>query len=305
MALMQKKVINKFTSIFATFGLPDVLVTDGGPPFNAQAFISFMQRQGIIVMKSPPYNPSSNGQAERMVRTTKDIFKKFMLYTQLKSLDIEDKIKYFLVNYRTSTTTSDDFIPAERIFLFKPKTLLDLLHPKSCFKQHLDKPQKEAMETVKKTMVECSTPPPDPFEKLLLGDKLYYRNPNKGEIEKWIEAKFVKRVSPNVFLISFGRPTINAHRNQIKLVTSNRRISKFVVPLPSRKRRREVLDSDEEEEFLGFPDVPERPYETHRKRAKLSSTNVPRSPIRTRSVSRSLQVPTNDADFPKSSEQHD
>ncbi|XP_062560914.1 uncharacterized protein K02A2.6-like isoform X1 [Armigeres subalbatus] len=60
------KVIRKFVAFFSRFGLPDVLVTDGGPPFNAHQFISFMERQGIKVLKSPPYNPSSNGQAERM-----------------------------------------------------------------------------------------------------------------------------------------------------------------------------------------------------------------------------------------------
>lgn len=37
------KVIKKFTATFA-----------GGPPFNSGYFITFMERQGIKVMKSPP-----------------------------------------------------------------------------------------------------------------------------------------------------------------------------------------------------------------------------------------------------------
>lgn len=67
------KVIRKFTAIFARFGLPDVLVTDGGPPFNSGYFVAFMERQGIKVMKSPSYNPSSNVHAEKMVRLVKDV----------------------------------------------------------------------------------------------------------------------------------------------------------------------------------------------------------------------------------------
>lgn len=70
-----KKVIKKFIIVFARFGLPDVLVTDGGPPFNSIEFINFMKRQGINVMKSPPYHPESNRQAERCVRTVKEVLK--------------------------------------------------------------------------------------------------------------------------------------------------------------------------------------------------------------------------------------
>ncbi|XP_058817013.1 uncharacterized protein LOC131680310 [Topomyia yanbarensis] len=62
-----RRVKSKFISVFARFGLPDVIVTDGGPPFNSKELIDFFQKHSIQVMKSPPYNPSSNGQAERMV----------------------------------------------------------------------------------------------------------------------------------------------------------------------------------------------------------------------------------------------
>lgn len=71
------KVLQRLAAFFARFGLPDVLVSDNGPPFNSFGFNSFLERQGIKVMKSPPYHPSSNGQAERLVRTVKEVLKKF------------------------------------------------------------------------------------------------------------------------------------------------------------------------------------------------------------------------------------
>ena len=85
-------------TVFARFGLPDVMVTDGGPPFNSKEFSSFLEKHGVKVMKSPPYNPSSNGQAERLVRVVKDVFKKYLLDPQLRELDLNCKINYFLIN---------------------------------------------------------------------------------------------------------------------------------------------------------------------------------------------------------------
>lgn len=98
------KVIRKFSVVFARFGLPDVLVTDGGPPFNSSNFITFMK--------------SSNGQAERMVRVVKDVFKKFILDPQTRSLEIKDRITLFLANYRKTCSASDGKFPSEKVSHF-------------------------------------------------------------------------------------------------------------------------------------------------------------------------------------------
>lgn len=39
-----EKVLRKLTAYFARFGLPDVLVSDGGPPFNSYNFVDFLKR---------------------------------------------------------------------------------------------------------------------------------------------------------------------------------------------------------------------------------------------------------------------
>lgn len=205
------RVIKKFSVIFARFGLPDVLVTDGGPPFNSFQFCSFMEHQGINVMKSPLYNPSSNGQAERMVRVVKDVFKKFMLDSETKSLDIEDRITLFLANFR-NTCNSDNRLPSEKIFNFTPKVLMDLIHPRRNYKSHL-----QVLPTEKRTFMIDNTPAQDPFNNLVLGNKLLYKNNDKHSYEKWVEEQNVKRVSLNVFEISFGRYNLKAHRNQLRI----------------------------------------------------------------------------------------
>lgn len=112
------KVLKKLVAYFARFGLPDVLVSDNGPPFNSWNFVDFLERQGIKVMKSPPYNPSSNGQAERLVRTVKEVLKRFLMDPKMMELYLEDQINLFLFNFRNNNLTKDGTFPSERIFSY-------------------------------------------------------------------------------------------------------------------------------------------------------------------------------------------
>lgn len=68
--------IEHLHSIFATHGLPKMLVTDNGTPFTSAEFESFMGNNGIRHVKSSPYHPASNGLAERAVQSFKENMKK-------------------------------------------------------------------------------------------------------------------------------------------------------------------------------------------------------------------------------------
>ncbi|XP_058019563.1 vomeronasal type-2 receptor 26-like [Ahaetulla prasina] len=69
-------IIKALQSIFTTHGLLDLLVSDNGPQFTSAPFELFLANQGIHHALKPPFHPSSNGLAERMMQTAKDILGK-------------------------------------------------------------------------------------------------------------------------------------------------------------------------------------------------------------------------------------
>ncbi|XP_065078720.1 uncharacterized protein K02A2.6-like [Ochlerotatus camptorhynchus] len=271
-----KRVIISLVTLFARFGLPDVMVTDGGPPFNSKEFSLFLEKHGVKVMKSPPYNPSSNGQAERLVRVVKDVFKKYLLDPELRQLDLTRKINYFLINYRNQIATKEGVPPAHKVLSYRPKILLDLIHPNKQYKQFLRKPDTHDIPVV--------TPPkPDPFLKLVVGDTIYYKNFKKTDPQRWIEARFVRQISKNIFQISLHSSTIMAHRNQLKLAHTKVRDSKLSLPdFTQRKRGRTEPDKiqfrgwseAEKGPFLGFSEDDLDPDSFRIKRRNLSDSLV-------------------------------
>ena len=112
-------------NIFATHGLPVSLVTDNGPQFASEEFADFMTFCGIRHVKSPPYHPQTNGEAERVVRT----FKTSMVKKEIG--DFNTRLANFLLGYRTSVHSTTGSSPSEMLMGRKLRTRLDrMFRPK-------------------------------------------------------------------------------------------------------------------------------------------------------------------------------
>lgn len=68
-------MIRVLRTVFARNGVPETLVSENAVEFKAQKFKGWLKQIGSKPMNSPPYNPSSNGQSERFVRTLNDALK--------------------------------------------------------------------------------------------------------------------------------------------------------------------------------------------------------------------------------------
>ena len=72
--IMESKITSEaaiccLQSVFATHGLPEIIVSDNGPTFISELFAAFLSQNGIHHNKSAPYHPASNGLAERAVQS--------------------------------------------------------------------------------------------------------------------------------------------------------------------------------------------------------------------------------------------
>lgn len=83
--------------IFSLEGLPKTLVTDNGTQFVSKEFEQFCEMHAVNHLTSAPFNPESNGLAERMVRTFKTALKKILEDEH----NDESALQVFLSTYRT------------------------------------------------------------------------------------------------------------------------------------------------------------------------------------------------------------
>ncbi|XP_046573508.1 uncharacterized protein K02A2.6-like [Haliotis rubra] len=69
-------VIQHMKSVFAEYGIPEILITDNGPQFSCREFATLFTQWGVKHVTSSPTYAQSNGHIERMVQTVKNTLKK-------------------------------------------------------------------------------------------------------------------------------------------------------------------------------------------------------------------------------------
>jgi len=69
-------VITKLKHHFARHGIPDILISDGGPQYTAHAFKRFSENWQFDHVISSPGNSKSNGAAESAVKIIKRMMRK-------------------------------------------------------------------------------------------------------------------------------------------------------------------------------------------------------------------------------------
>ncbi|XP_037580337.1 uncharacterized protein K02A2.6-like [Dermacentor silvarum] len=107
--------------VFATQGLPDVIMSDNGPAFASTEYLAWLMKNRIRRMMVPPYHAASNGAAERVAQTITDKLKKS------KAGDFRTQVARVLFQYWTTPHDVAGHAPCELLLGRMVKTPLDVL----------------------------------------------------------------------------------------------------------------------------------------------------------------------------------
>lgn len=105
-------VIPKLDRMIATHGVPRVIKTDNGPPFNGADFRNYSKEKGFTHRKITPYWPKANAEAERFMRT----MGKAIRTAHADGKNWRPALNQFLLNYRATAHSTTGVSPAELLF---------------------------------------------------------------------------------------------------------------------------------------------------------------------------------------------
>lgn len=244
------KVIDKLRNWFSVFGIPMQLVSDNGPPFQSGEFIEFCTANGIKVLKSPPYHPQSNGQCENSVRTVKRAFIKFLMETNSVKKDLNFKIDNFLLKYRNTPSTVTGKSPADFVFQFKPKTLLEIMVNKNKSHDIQSNPKTDENVPNKISILKnCKAR----FEN---NENIYYKNHFKTHV-KWLPGFIMHKITNYLYKVKVNGVIRVAHVNQLKKCYKSVKFNTFAKCLRINNNDNENdLEVDSNSEDVFYSPVP-------------------------------------------------
>ena len=210
---MDVQVVNSATSyatiehlqtLFALHGIPEVIVSDNGTPFTSTEFSQFVTKNGICHVKKSPYHPSSNGLAERAVKTFKEGMRKS---GNSDRESIECRLVRMLFHYRITPHSTTGVLPSELLLGRRIRSHLDFIQPD--LSAHVESKQRSQKKHHDCHARECT------FQ---IGDDVFVKNFGNGP--NWIpgEIKEVRGPVSYGITVNDGR-LLRRHIDHIRIRT--------------------------------------------------------------------------------------
>lgn len=194
------RTIEVLRNLFASYGLPEEVVSDNGPQFVSLEFKEFLCKNGIKQTLVPAYHPASNGAAERSVQILKSALTKQVLDgAGQTNIPLSHRLANFLLMYRATPHSVTGRSPAELFLKREIRTRFSLLKPDlSKIVEHQQEKQKQHHDG----------------ERLKLRafqeeDEVRVRNFRGGE--KWTAATIIRRLGPVTYLVREGNRRRSVH----------------------------------------------------------------------------------------------
>ena len=105
-------IVPKLDKIFAVHGIPLIVKSDNGPPFNSDEYERYLKALGIEPDNSTPVWPQGNAEVERFMQP----LKKLMQTSKIENRYWKQELSRFLLQYRTTPHCTTNVPPAELMF---------------------------------------------------------------------------------------------------------------------------------------------------------------------------------------------
>lgn len=195
-SMTSQATITILDDLFAAYGSPITVVSDNAKQFIFDEFEQFLKINGVKYHKlSAPYHPSTNGQAERYVETTKDALKKMKSSPGTLKKDINE----FLRQYRKAPHSTTGQSPSQLFIGRTLRTRIDLVRP-DCTKTKVTEKQQSTFEGSFRT-----------FKKF---QQVYFLSGN-DRMDKWIPGTILKRLGDLHYEVNYFGTVCKRHVDQI------------------------------------------------------------------------------------------
>jgi len=183
-------LIAHLRTLFATFGVPLTMSSDGGPELSATATSDFLTRWGVHHRKSAAYNPQSNGRAEVAVKKAKRLLKSCI--GPGGSLN-NDKFLRGMLQLRNTPDPACKLSPAQVLFGRTLRDAFSFINRRPKFENASIQPiwheawaaKEDALRTRFAGSVEKLNLHARQLPKLQIGERVFIQNQNGTHPNKW------------------------------------------------------------------------------------------------------------------------
>lgn len=223
-------VLNGLKVLMARYGYPSVIVTDNGTQFTSREFGNYCAARGIQHVRTAPYHPQSNGQAERFV----DTFKRTVSKLRMDGTTVMDAVCEYLRTYRsTPSAVLDGKSPAELFLGRRLNTEINLVHPDGNVIKSVNNARQNYNNNMSKNFNKHHGVKRRKFH---LQDLVYYRFFREGTF-KWLPGTIVRRVGSVLYAVrTDDNFTVIKHINHLRARTNSLEAEKSLLlpmePMP-------------------------------------------------------------------------
>ena len=179
---------------FRTFGVPEEISSDGGPPYNATEYKSFLKTWGITSRQSSAYYPQSNGRAETAVKSMKRCLDGNV---DLRNGGLDnEKVARAIMTHRNTPCQDTGISPAEMLYGYR---LRDHLPNKfrEIRKEWSDIQNARELRNAINQQKMCTSAGKRSLDPLIIGDCVYVQNQAGSRPKKWNNTGRIVKVLPH------------------------------------------------------------------------------------------------------------